>query len=377
MKIAVLGDLHFGLKTHSDQLSTGFTSCERDAITALEQFYIAASEPDIDMVIFTGDITHTNHPTSLVVSYLTSYFVKLDMLNKPIYAIPGNHDKSNYSHSFEFLKSDHLKNVVVVDDSTVKFSTNDEDIYFVPFKFGDNPVDKYSSVQEEVSNIISTATKRSIIVSHFQESSSVSGSESVMISKSVELFDADQSTPSSPVMLLLGHIHHHQVYTKRNGITVCYTGNPYCMDKTDANKIKGFVVVNSNNFSATQIPVTGIRKFVQIHIDTDKDALSYVKSLRIVPNSVFFIDNIIKSAADRVNMSDINDYLKTYNSKVVQLTNSVEELKNLIMTSTESQLNYVDMFKSLCESTYKSELSETEFSLLVSVGSEKLSEVSK
>lgn len=367
------GDIHFGLKSHSDQLPDGFTSAEKDAIQALESFLNRASQPDVDILIFTGDITHTNHPTSLVVAFLTDYFNRLNALGKPIFIIPGNHDRSNYSYSFEFLDSDHLKNVRIISEGTYCETFYGISIYFVPFVFGSEFINKYNTVQETIRGIIEKDSKRKIIVSHFQESSSVAGSEASMISKSVEVMNMDSVIEDcSYTMLLLGHIHFYQVYKKSNGLTVCYTGNPYAQDKTDSNQQKGFVLVNTENFQTTFVPVTGIRRFNKIKTDSKTNAIDYLKSIRLIPNTIHFIENTIKTITDKINIDEVNEYLKPFNNKAVEVKNTLEEISDLVNSSNTAEIDYYEYFKKICEANYKEELSLEDFELLIALGIKRL-----
>jgi DNA repair exonuclease SbcCD nuclease subunit len=372
--ILATGDIHFGLKSHSDQLPSGYTSAENDAIIALETIYNRATQSDIDLIIFAGDITHTNHPTSLVVSYLTEYFNKLSRLGKSIFIIPGNHDKSNYSYSFEFIDSANIENVTVVSSDFLKLKPFDDiSLYFVPFVFGNELTNKYSTIQETIKSIIETDSSKKIIVSHFQESSSVAGSESTMISKSIEVMDAGSILGEySNTMLLLGHIHFHQVYLKSNGIKVCYTGNPYPHDKTDSNQKKGYVIINTNTLDVVFEQIPGIRNFSKVAMTSDKNALEYFKSARIPKNTIFFIENEIKTVTDKVDIDEINELLKPFGSKAVELTNTLEEIKNLIKIDSITQVDFKVKFIEICEKNYKEDLSEEDFKLLLQLGLSRL-----
>lgn len=292
-------DLHFGVRSYSNQLSSGFFSAEEDAMIVLDKIFERASQSDIDRVIVPGDITHTNKPTSLVVKFLTNWLYRIDELGKPFDFVPGNHDDSVYAHSIAFISELKLKNVNMIDRALLhnpaRLSTaeipsvrwNDWEIVFAPyFTVSSNSLkDKNEAAYSLVRDCLTLAQKKTIVVAHVQESSAKLGSEQVMISKGVDIINTDNYAKED-IILLTGHIHRHQIYKKGN-ITVCYPGSPYYMDVTDADQQKGYVLIDTDG-SIKFEQIQGIRKFQHYRIAENVNPVEFLKGMRLQKNQVMF-----------------------------------------------------------------------------------------
>jgi len=337
-------DLHFGCKTHSQQLPSGYVTTEEVCIDICEQLLVEAAKPEIKMIIFSGDLCHTNHPTTLVIDYLISFFKRLDELGKPVIGIPGNHDASNYAHSFIFLRQLGLKHLFIYDDLNTPALFNTDlyktKIYLLPFVFGSNPVNKYNSVREKFEEILNSISpdEKAIVVSHFQESSCSTGSESSLVSKSVESIDIDCIIPSGTynVMCLLGHIHMHQYYKKLNGINVVYPGSPYPIDKADCNQQKGFIIVDPDEMAFQFKPLKQLRNFIKYTIPSSTSILDFFSKVRISKDSFIFVDKEINSDTECENIDIINQALQAKQSTCVSIKYIRKDIQKMIVSTVEA-----------------------------------------
>lgn len=284
--ILFFSDLHFGIRSYSQQMLDGTYTAENEARIALQEIYERISSDDITAVIFGGDWFHTNQPTIENVRYTIQWIKQVDKLGKPFFLIPGNHDASMYSNSLVFIDSLVLNNTFLVKSTPSVFSWEGWNVHLLPYVYSSSMQSKDKDVTTSLVDTINHADNKSIIVSHIHESAATIGSESYMISKSVDLFDANICQSAAPTILLLGHIHKFQTYTKGN-TSICYSGNTFYHDASDCNLQKGYCLVDSNG-NITFEPVKKIRRFLSFTLMND-DLESISKSRSLQGNEVVFI----------------------------------------------------------------------------------------
>ena len=379
MSILAFGDLHLGLKAgYSSQLDSGFVSSEAEAIKAMDYILERSSKDDIDIIIFTGDLTHTNHPTNLVTEKIQDWIIAMDGLNKPVYLITGNHDLSTYSHSFSFItpliQRGLLHNIHLIDNGVCNINYGTHQIWFVPFVWGE-ATEKYKTVQESIRDILAVNKSNVMIVSHFQESNAASGSEAAMISKSTEKFDLDETVDKyNNVQFLLGHIHQYQQYTKQNGIKVCYTGNPYYHDKTDCNKPKGFVTIDDDmNIKFETVP--GLLKFNSYSIPVGTDPETFFASTRTFPNTVVYVENNIDNPVDAISDYTLSKILTQYNVKLADVKNVLVENSTKVVVDYTGNKDFRETFRDAVKATYNDNpFSDEKLKAIFNVGDDLLTE---
>ena len=380
MSILNFTDLHLGLKAgYSSQLSNGLVTSEAEAIKVLYHVLERSRKDDITMVIFGGDLTHTNHPTSLISQMLIDWVIQMDKIGKPVYFITGNHDLSNYSHSFDFINPliarGLVKNIHLVANNVDQIEYNGRKIFFVPFVWGES-TNKYKTVEDQVRGILAENKLNTVIVSHFQEATSVSGSETAMIAKSTEKFDIDSvDSQFNNTLLLLGHIHHYQQYQKANGIEVCYAGNPSYHDRTDCNKPKGYVVIDDNwNINFEQVP--GLIKFYKYVVPVETDPETFFASMRVFPNSVAYVDNMIQSDTDFVSDYEMRRILTKYNVILADVKNILSESQQSFVLQMSDDRSHKVIFKNTAEAMHKENpFSDAKLEAIFSCGEKLLDEV--
>lgn len=266
--ILTFTDLHLGLKHQSKQEEIGLYTSEVEAYKCLNYIYHYCKDKNnnIDLVIFKGDWFHNNTPASIHYKNTINWLTKFNELEIDLILIPGNHSSSIYSNCLSFIHELNLKHINLVDslDNDFVYRWQNYHIYFVPYKYSESMKERDINVENEFNKKISNiTTTNNIIVSHVNELSAKIGSESLMIAKGVELIDIDNI--SNIDLVLLGHIHRHQIYHK-NGVKVVFTGAPYYQDKSDVNQQKGFCVIKDiENITFINIPI--IRKYHKLNIN--------------------------------------------------------------------------------------------------------------
>lgn len=373
MSILNISDIHFGCKQHSNQLNSGFVSTEEICINILNQILEVARKENISLITITGDICHTNHPTTLVSDYLIKFFKELDQIGKPVVVIPGNHDKSNYSYSFIFLRQLQLSNVVIFDDISADclYQSDlypDVALFFIPFVISSDAVDKYQTVKNKINDICTNSTARKIIIfSHLKESMSQIGSEAALVSKSVEDLDLNTlDTHNKEILFVLGHMHMYQSYTKQNGVKVLYAGCPYPMDKTDCNQQKGVLVIDPKAFTHEFVPLKQPRLFAKVSIPSNTTIADYFKGRRIPKNTFFFVEKDILTDAECESDTEVNKILAPHNSKCESVKYIRTDIKKLIVDTinitTINSDSILDIVSKLAEE-FRGDYSEEEFKI--------------
>jgi len=294
--ILVFGDTHIGYKFYGDSFNskTGLVASEESAFRVFEEVYEIAQQPDIDLIIHTGDVFHSATPTTKNIHRLINILHKFSSLDKPFIMITGNHDVSYYSHSFIYLHSValDLKNIRIIDsldNSTNTLQYYDWSIVFVPYVLSNDLLDKDSLVRNSVESLLSNPlSEKQIIVSHLQEASCRKGTEGQLISHSVPVIDINRYEKNATTLLLLGHIHTPQIYSN-SSITTVYPGSAIPIDFSDVNNPRGYVLVDKSGM-CTQKKFTTVRNFKTIIIpDNISDIYAYIQQLRLYPNDVYFI----------------------------------------------------------------------------------------
>jgi len=309
-KVLCFSDVHLGLRTYSYQRESGLFDAEIEARIALDEVYEKSKDSDIDMIICAGDIFHTSHPTSKNIEFFIGWLKKMDSLGKRFYIIPGNHDVSDHSHSIIFMNKLKLNNIYLVDSNTETNGASayskfgDWTILFVPYLPYETSKEKDLPTFNMVKELISKPFDKVILVTHIHEAEAKTGSEGVMLARRVANMNFDEF--NKKMILLTGHIHRHQVYTKKKGTMVVYPGSLFYNDYSDVNQDKGYVLIDESGnieFKALQ----NIRKFVFYTISKDRDVFEFFNGFRIGTNKVVFLKI---EQDDRVNERDLRELLK-------------------------------------------------------------------
>ena len=347
--ILAFADLHLGNTGAYSKLGPdGFYTAESDAITALEYIYEQSKLPEIDCIIFTGDFFHTSHPSTRNIAVVINWLNKMDLLNKPFYLIPGNHDTTNYYNSLSYTHEITYKNIKFIDDkSEIKtYTWNNYTLNFIPHVQDLDSKAKDSSVKNSLSEVLLNLKDNSIVISHLVESGAASGSEAYLLAKKVDTFDFSNSNKYKNTIFLLGHIHRPQLYTKSNGIQVVYPGSTTYQDASDLNQVKGYITISETGVIEFKTIPT-IRKFMQYTIVPDKEPLEYLESIRLHKQSVIFLRMFI----DYVPTPELLSFLKDKDITLGKIISKKEQLSTdtIVIDSKKSDPydQYTDFIQQL------------------------------
>lgn len=369
MKLLFFSDVHLGIRSYSIQEENGIYSAEKDSRISLEAIYERSQQPDISLIIFGGDMTHTNTPTTENNKYLIDWFHRMDEIGKPFKVITGNHDCSSYSNSLVFLHKLKLKNTILIDkhDNNIIDTFGKYKIKYVPYVPNLSLKDKDLKINIAIDKAINESIDNTIIVSHLQERSCMIGSEARMISRGVDVVDTQSMDKN--LIFLLGHIHRQQSYIKAKS-TIVYSGSTIYADASDIGMEKGFIILDDEGKIGFE-PVRGIRKFIKYIVPRNIQPIDYFSTIRLLIGSVVFINY----SCENVNYNDLYKFFKERDCTIGHLTQQQEksDSTNDIFITDENRDPYF-VFKSQLERMMKESVTPQVFEEIQRRGLEKIEE---
>lgn len=326
MKIALITDQHFGLKSNSDQVLDNFELFYKNI------FFPYLSKNKIYNVIHLGDVFHVRKSidTNVIKRSKEMFFDKLRNMNAKMYIIVGNHDiylrdSNDINSPQEILSSYNNINVLT---NPFKYVVNEKiSILLVPW------------INKENANIVYETIKKSnseICMGHFEfkgfKFNKTTTSEHGMGTKLFEKFDAVYS----------GHFH-----TKSSKGNIHYLGSPTQHTWMDVNEDKGFHVLDTETMQIEFIKNPYNLYEIVGYSDNFNDFESLKnKYVRVNPNGVesktdleSFISNIEKYAyeVNVIENSYNNDLSFTVDTDSEEITSedTTSIMKNYILGITD------------------------------------------
>jgi DNA repair exonuclease SbcCD nuclease subunit len=308
MKVAVLGDTHFGARNDSAVVHNFFKKFFE------EKFFPFLIENNITHFIQVGDLFDRRKYVNFNTLYLCReyFFDRLKELNLTMIVFPGNHDIF-YKNTLKvnslnlLLQEYNHKNILIIDrPCDYDFHDNETGSYRVtllPWICDDNAEETFEHIRE---------TKSQICIGHLE----LSGFE--MYKGTVQHEGMDASLFSKFEMVLSGHYHHR---SSRGNIH--YLGVPYEMTWSDYNDPKGFHVLDLHKRSLTFIenPFRMYHKISYDDSNTDIKSLiehdfsrfknTYVKVIVKNKNNPYWFDLFTEALekVDPVNIQVVDDNL--------------------------------------------------------------------
>lgn len=260
-KIAIIGDLHFGVRGDSLNFHEFY-----------ERFYSEVFFPyliknNIKTVLQLGDLFDRRKYTNHVTLYESSkyFFSKFDEYNIQLITLLGNHDlffRNSLEISSSGLFLNQFKNVTVINKPEI-INIQGEDITVIPWICDEN--------YAECVNLIESS-KTNICVGHFEIENfkMYKGGINCEHGLKTELFKNFEYVWS-------GHFHH-----KSSRSNISYLGTPYPMTWQDYGDQKGFHIfdLTKRNLSFVKNPLD---IFIQVDYD-DTDVTDVLKSVYLSEN---------------------------------------------------------------------------------------------
>lgn len=303
MKLAILGDTHFGARGDSLDFHKYFAKFYDNV------FFPYLKQHNIETIFQMGDLFDRRKFINFNSLYLCRkyFFDKCKILGIKVHTLLGNHDvafKNTLEVNSTSLLLNEYHNIEHYDEfQTVEFDGTKVDI--VPWICDDN--------KTQIFEMIKTSSSQ-ICLGHFE----ISGFE---MDKGV-ICDVgiDKNSLKQYDIVLSGHFHH-----KSSDGNITYVGTPYEMTWSDYNDPKGFHIFDTDTRELTFIQ-NPYRMFQKITYDDgetdfefwkkyDYDSLkeSYIKVVVLNKQNPFLFDNVVDNIykAGIADLSIVEDFSDT------------------------------------------------------------------
>jgi DNA repair exonuclease SbcCD nuclease subunit len=256
MKIALLGDTHFGARNDNLHFHTFFDKFYKDT------FFPYLKENNISTVIQLGDVFDRRKYINFQSLYSCReyFFEPLKKAGINCHVIVGNHDtyykNTNEVNSLTLLLKEYT-NVDIIETPT-HLEFDDKSFLMVPWICQDNEKECHDAIVNTTANAI---------IGHFE----ISGFEMYRGAICDEGMDMKLFKDNVPVFS--GHFHH-----KSSHNNIHYLGTPYEITWSDYNDMKGFHVYDTDDGSLTFVENPNVM-FHKVHYDDENQTMDEVLSV--------------------------------------------------------------------------------------------------
>lgn len=256
MKIALLGDTHFGARNDNSHFHSFFDKFYKDI------FFPYLKQNGITTVIQLGDVFDRRKYINFQTLYSCReyFFEPLKEANVTCYVIIGNHDtyykNTNEVNSLTLLLKEY-SNVKIIETPT-ELEFEDKKLLTVPWICQDNEKECYDAIKTTTANAI---------IGHFE----ISGFEmyrGAICDEGMDMKLFDQTTP-----VFSGHFHH-----KSSHNNIHYLGTPYEITWSDFNDMKGFHIYDTDDGALTFVQNPYVM-FHKVHYDDQDQTMEQVLSV--------------------------------------------------------------------------------------------------
>ena len=329
MRIALLGDTHFGVKNDSPNFHTLFEKFYTNA------FFPYLKEHNIKHVIQLGDLFDKRRQICFnTLSECKRYFFKpLEEAGIELYTIVGNHDiyyRQSLSVNSSSLVLGEFKNVHVFDKPTnVKFGNISVD--FIPWICEENTTEVMQFICD---------SKSEICCGHFEI-------EHFSMHKGME----SQSGLSKNIFKKYESVYSGHYHTRSDKGNIHYAGTAYEMTWADYNDPKGFQVFDTNTKQAEFIE-TPYTMFIRHeyddvmndynNIDMSQFHHKYVKIVVTNKTDFYMFDKFLKKLYDADTyeikiLEDLSDFSEgSVDTEEVSIENTLDVLESYVDSVTDA-----------------------------------------
>lgn len=292
MRVAILGDTHFGARNDSAHFSTFFEKFYK------EIFFPYLEQHMIFHVIQLGDVfDRRKYVNFQTLNHCKKYF--FDKLNKEYHSwlLVGNHDayykNTNEVNSLDMLLGEY-KNINLVTNPT-ELELEDTNVLLLPWICDDNFGDTMEAVN---------STKAQVAFGHLE----LTGFE--MYKGQLMDHGMDPNLFSRFDMVVSGHYHH-----KSHAKNVTYTGTPYEMTWSDYGDLKGFHIFDTETRELEFIS-NPFKMFHKLHYDDLNQPVGYINTWDLTDMAGAYVKVIVRnktnplwfdSLIDRLEKSGVSD----------------------------------------------------------------------
>lgn len=379
MKIGIIGDTHFGAaynigKTDGEtQLNSRLIDFSNTFNTIVDSFV----SRDVKVLVLTGDIFETRHPTSAQLNSFSRCIQRATELGMRVLIVVGNHDQQRNIDTttvdiFNYLNIPNVSVFPDIDSVSLK-DEHGKDFHLVLMPYRDRRMVNTPSNSEAIvvlknilSKLIENKVGPKILVGHLmlEKTAEAENPDSFSINELVLPFNTFQGFDA----VLMGHVHKHEVMSTKNPVII-YTGSmeKVSFGEKDHNKVT--VVLDTDDIENFEIIPTNTRNIFEMNFDYSggdklfKDEISnkinsdidaFDKKTSIKDAIVKLVVRVKDSDLYHVNHQKIRDYIlsKNVNNLVpMQITSIVfRQLRNSNITEdTDSKKAMTTFINSLSE----------------------------
>lgn len=292
MKVAILGDTHFGARNDSAHFSTFFEKFYK------EIFFPYLEQHNILHVIQLGDVfDRRKYVNFQTLNHCKKYFFEKLNNEYSSWLLVGNHDayykNTNEVNSLDMLLGEY-HNINLVTNPT-ELELEDTNVLLLPWICDDN----FNDTMEAVNS-----TKAQVAFGHLE----LTGFE--MYKGQLMYHGMDPNLFSKFDMVVSGHYHH-----KSHAKNVTYTGTPYEMTWSDYGDLKGFHIFDTETRELEFIS-NPFKMFHKLHYDDLNQPVGYVNTWDLTDMAGAYVKVIVRnktnplwfdSLIDRLEKSGVSD----------------------------------------------------------------------
>lgn len=254
MKILCTADIHIGQTSygHIDP-SNNLNTRTIHTLNVLDDMIQYAID-NCEMFIFAGDMFKNNLPSPTLQDEVYKRIKKLNDNKIHTILLDGNHDVSRLETSKSSLKAFDTFKLSYIHHSKFYKEIDINNINFVMLP-------TYTT-REEIQKTLKDFNKPTILIGHFTLLGAALNDW--LIDTNEANISTDDLNKANVKAVILGHLHRHQILNTNP--LMLYTGSPTRIDFTEEEQEKGFVVLDTSDYSY-QFIQTNSEQFKTIRID--------------------------------------------------------------------------------------------------------------
>lgn len=327
MKIAIIGDVHFGRKAENPTIKTNVSQGQLDFFNWLVP---ELKKNGIDTIYFTGDVFDTRNAINTKALIDTHRLLKYTLKDFNVHICLGNHDMY-FENSYDICSIEilgELPNVNVYINGIEEIKFGDKNLYIVPWIINDKTDEFVSFIDKIKKN-----RKKNILFGHFEMIGvDMEGGNLSTFGLSPKLFSDGAD------LVISGH-YHGKTHQKVDDSDIYYVGSPYPLTFANSDSIHGYWVLSSDDYRMDFVENPISPNFTTIF---DTDDLDSIKSLK--NKFVRFYINNSKSKEDIFKSRSLIDAKKPLFVQVIPYKDGSDESGKPNSQREANKLLNMDLF---------------------------------
>lgn len=241
-----IADLHQGIDFSENKWRAGIKQRSDDFLDNFNVIIDRALQKDIDFVIVAGDIFDRSNPKPSIRQIIIDKLIKLS-LRKPIFIIPGNHDKSRFKMGLLFL----YPNLIIFNRPQTHHTT----IKNIPIAITGIPFTKekkLETIERVIKKTNSKKTKFNILILHELIESCKVGIKNFEFTKYMKGVVPIDLLDEQFDYIALGHVHKYQKI-EHSKTPMYYSGSIERTSVVEREEVKGYIIVKANLYDTDEL----------------------------------------------------------------------------------------------------------------------------